>query len=217
MIDTMDNRALGRLAAALTCALGVASTAGAQPRPSTKIGPFVVDLRAAIPSFPSNVQLATSRGVGSGDLPGAGLGIDVGAHLYLVRWRAITFGIGGELLTARARSSPPDGQAITERYTSVAPQLSFNFGSAKGWSYLSGGIGPSVWSIVPNGSQPMAADKERLKTINYGGGARWFSKKHLAFTFDVRFYAINPGTPTFGFPGAPRTRLLVIGAGVSVR
>ena len=40
----------------------------------------------------------------------------------------------------------------------------------------------------------MAADEEPLKTINYGGGARWFTKTHLAFSFDVRFYAINPGT-----------------------
>jgi len=203
---------------AMAVALGIASSAAAQQRPS-RIGPFVVDLRATIPTFPSDVQLATSRGVGSSDLPGAGLGIDIGAHLYLVRWHAITFGIGGEFMTARARSTPSaaGGQAITERYTSIAPQLSFNFGSAKGWSYLSGGIGPSVWSIVPDGSQPLPADEERLKTINYGGGARWFSKKHVAFTFDVRFYAINPGTPTFGFPGGPRTTLLVIGAGVSVR
>ena len=71
--------------------------------------------------------------------------------------------------------------------------------------------------IVPDGSPPLPVDEERLKTINYGGGARWFAKRHLAFTFDVRFYAINPGTPAFGFPSSPRTTLLVIGAGASVR
>ena len=43
-------------------------------------------------------------------------------------------------------------------------------------------------------------------------------KRHLAFSFDVRFNAINPGTPFFaGALGSPRTTLLVIGAGVSVR
>ena len=36
-------------------------------------------------------------------------------------------------------------------------------------------------------------DDEPLNTINYGGGARWFIKPHVAFSFDVRFYAINPG------------------------
>jgi hypothetical protein len=56
-----------------------------------------------------------------------------------------------------------------------------------------------------------------LKTINYGGGARWFAKKHLAFSFDVRFHAINPGTASGGFPPSPRTTFLVIGAGVSVK
>ena len=101
--------------------------------------------------------------------------------------------------------------------TAIAPQLSFNFGSSTGWSYLSAGIGGARWSIVPDGALPTLADEERLKTINYGGGARWFARKHLAFTFDVRFYAINPGTPQFGLPGSPRTRLLVVGAGASVR
>ena len=28
--------------------------------------------------------------------------------------------------------------------------------------------------------------------LNYGGGARWFNSPHLAFTFDIRFYAISP-------------------------
>ena len=208
-----------RLAVVLTLAVTVCRSAIAQPPPSSRIGPFVVDLRGTFPNFPTTVPLANSRGVGSPDLPGLGLGIDVGAHLYLVRWRMITFGIGGELMAARAHSTPATagGQAITERYTSIAQQLSFNFGGKRGWSYLSGGIGPSTWSVVPDGSAPLAVDEERLKTINYGGGARWFAKEHLAFTFDVRFYAINPGTPQLGFPASPRTTLLVIGAGVSIR
>jgi hypothetical protein len=207
-----------RLAIVGMLVLAVCTRASAQP-PASRIGPFVVDVRGAFPNFPTTIQVANSRGVANTDLPGLGLGIDVAAHLYLVRWRAITFGIGGELLASRAHSTPslPGGQAITERFTSAAPQISFNFGSARGWSYLSGGIGPSTWSIVPEGSSPTPADQERLKTINYGGGARWFAKKHLAFTFDVRFYAINPGTPQFGFPGSPRTTLLVMGAGVSLR
>ena len=42
-------------------------------------------------------------------------------------------------------------------------------------------------------------------------------KSHLAFSFDVRFYAINPGTEYIGLPGSPRTTLTIIGAGVSVK
>lgn len=211
-----------RIAIVFLVLLAVCPRAAAQ-QTSPRIGPFVVDLRGTFPSFPDTVQLAESRGLNASDLPGLGIGGDIGAHVYVFRWRAVTFGIGGELMAARARSSltvaggQASGQAVTERFTSIAPQLSFNFGSAKGWSYLSGGIGPSTWSIVPAGARPLPADEERLKTINYGGGARWFAKRHLAFTFDVRFYAINPGTPQLGFPASPRTTLLVMGAGVSVR
>jgi hypothetical protein len=49
-------------------------------------------------------------------------------------------------------------------------------------------------------------------------------KSHLAFSFDVRLYAVSPGTPEPGFffnggpaPGSPRTKLMIIGAGVSVK
>jgi hypothetical protein len=59
-------------------------------------------------------------------------------------------------------------------------------------------------------------DDERIKTINYGGGARWFIKPHVAFSFDVRFYAINPSS-SGAFAASPRTTLVVIGAGVSVK
>ena len=81
----------------------------------------------------------------------------------------------------------------------------------------SGGLGQSTWSVIPAGRAPLPSDLARLKTINYGGGARWFSKTHVAFSFDVRFYAINPGPASIDFPGSPRTTMLVIGAGVSLK
>jgi hypothetical protein len=106
---------------------------------------------------------------------------------------------------------------VTERLTHVAPQVSFNFGTGDGWSYISGGIGPSLWSIVPDEGDAIEADTARRQTINYGGGARWFIKRRLAFTFDVRFYAINPAPGVFGRPPTPRTTMMVLGAGVSLR
>jgi hypothetical protein len=190
--------------------------------PPPKIGPYVVDLHATIPRFPDDQQFAQSRGMSLAELPGSGLGVQVGVHVYPLRWRAITFGIGGEFATGRAKQTPTAAQVSlrpsTERFTTLAPQLSFNFGTGNGWSYISGGVAQSTWAVVPKGQEGFAADAEKLKTINYGGGARWFMKRHLAFSFDVRFYAINPGTPFFaGALGSPRTTLLVIGAGVSVR
>ena len=168
-------------------------------------------------------QLADSRGLALGELPGIGLGIHTAAHVYLFKWRALTFGLGGSLTLTRSHSpvkplsSVETGRAVTENFTHVAPELSFNFGSGHGWSYFSGGIGPGVWSIVPDGQPPSTSDKERLETINYGGGARWFAKPHLAFSFDVRYYAIAPGSPLGALPGSPRTTLLILGAGISVK
>jgi len=190
--------------------------------PPPRIGPFVVDLHATVPRFPQDLELAQSRGMNLAELPGSGLGVRAGAHVYPLRWRAITFGIGGEFATGRARQTPQAAQTTvrpaTERLTTMAAQLSFNFGTGNGWSYISGGLGRSTWAVVPKGQEGFAADSETLKTITYGGGARWFMKSHVGFSFDVRFFAINPGTPFFaGVFGSPRTTLVVIGAGVSVK
>ena len=190
--------------------------------PPPKIGPFVVDLHATVPRFPQDLQLAQSRDMTLAELPGSGLGVLVGVHIYPLRWRAVTFGLGGEFATGRSRQTPTAAQTAirpaTERLTTITPQLSFNFGTGNGWSYISGGLGRSTWAVTPQGQEGFAADSEQLKTISYGGGARWFMKTHLAFSFDARFYAINPGTPfVAGALGSPRTTMIVIGAGVSVR
>ncbi len=138
------------------------------------------------------------------ELPGSGFGFDLNAHVYIFTWKAMTIGLGGQLTVARAHSSERvvEGQvvarAVTERLTSIAPQISFNFGTGDGWSYISGGIGPATWSIVPDVGFALPSDEERLQTINYGGGARWFVRPHLAFTFDVRFYAISRGDARAG-------------------
>lgn len=190
--------------------------------PPPRIGPYVVDLHATVPRFPQDVQLAQSRDMTLAELPGNGLGVLVGVHVYPLRWRAVTFGLGGEFATGRARQTPAAAQTIlrpaTERLTTITPQLSFNFGTGNGWSYISGGLGRSTWAVTPQGQEGFAADSEQLKTISYGGGARWFMKTHLAFSFDARFYAINPGTPYNDYPaGSPRTTLFIVGAGISVK
>jgi hypothetical protein len=193
--------------------------------PPPRIPPFVVDVHATVPRFPSDQVLADSRDMLLAELPGHGLGVQVGAHVYPLRWRAVTFGLGGEFASSHSRKTPPAPtptttillRAAEEEFRAVGSQLSFNFGKGTGWSYISGGIGKSTWSIVPEGRPAFPSDSQSLKTLNYGGGARWFSKSHLAFSFDVRFYAINPAEAYLDFPHPPRTTLLVIGAGVSVK
>ena len=197
-------------------------TSGAQDPPA-KIGPFVLDLHGTVPRFKSDdEQLARSRGLDVTELPGSGLGLHAGAHVYPFRWRAVTFGLGADVALARShhtnvQADGSAGRATTERFAHIAPQLSFNFGDGDGWSYVSGGIGTSTWAVVRDAATALPPDTERLKTINYGGGARWFIKRHLAFSFDVRFYAIDPSTAVLGLPNGPRTTLLIMGAGVSLK
>lgn len=191
--------------------------------PPPPIPRVVLDLRGAVPKFTQEAQLAESRGLQVSELPGRGLGADAGLHLYLFKWKAMTLGVGAQLTLARAVTSPqgttsaPAVRGVTERFTAITPQVSFNFGDGDGWSYISGGLGPSQRTLVPEGSAISDADEQRLRTVNYGGGGRWFFKSHMAFTFDVRFHDIDPGASFFGLPGAPRSRMLIIGAGLSLK
>lgn len=203
--------------------LGVVRPSGAQD-PPPPIPRFALDLRGSVPKFTTEDELAASRGIPQTELPSRGWGADVGLHVYVLKWKAVTFGLGGLLTLARAVKSPRPASTgvaavagLTERFTSVTPQLSFNFGDGEGWSYISGGIGPAQRTLVPLGGGISVIDEQRLRTINYGGGARWFIKSHLAFTLDVRFHQIDPTVGLLGLPGSPRSTMLIIGAGASFK
>ena len=188
------------------------------------IGPFVFDARATIARFKQDVEVAAALGVQPADLPTRGLGLVVGAHVYPVRKRSFALGLGGEILL-RARGSHtipptvedgPDGPTIITRLSAVSPQVSLNFGKRNGWSYLSGGIG---WSNLTTEFQddPFEDPESNPRTINYGGGARWFAKKHLAVSVDLRFYSISAQEATAARPGVASTRMMVFSAGVALR
>ena len=207
------------LAVAVIVVVFAPSPAVAQD-PPPPIGPFVIDARGTVPLFPKDQQLADSRGLAVGEVPGAGLGVDAGAHVYVFKWKAVTFGLGAQLTLGRSHASPAEGSGlrpVTTRYISFTPQLSLNFGSGHGWSFLSGGLGSARLSVVPDDGVETTADLTSLRTVNYGGGARWFIKPRLAFSLDVRFHQLDPGTPEAGRPGSPRMTFMVFGAGVSVK
>jgi hypothetical protein len=196
------------------------SRSAAAQDPPPPIPFFVVDVHGTTLGFPDDAQLAASRGLAPAELPGRGFGGDLAVHVFPFRYRAVTFGLGGRLMSTRAHQNQnPETllRPVTERFTYLGPQLSFNFGTGSGWSYLSGGLAASTWSVAVDGQPPSPADEERLKTLDYGGGARWFAKPHLAFSFDVRFYAVSPRSSVKGLPAGPRTTLFVIGAGVSFK
>ena len=185
------------------------------------IGPFVVDIRGAFVSVGQDAELAASRGLGPAQLPGSGLGLDIGGHIYLFRWQSITFGLGASALFASPSRSAgkndpdPSGPTVKTRFMALSPQLSFNFGDGDGWSYVSGGLGTSRMSVfVTTGDEPA---QRRAGTLNYGGGARWFIKPRLAFSFDVRMFAISPLEQTSTEPSSPRMTRVAISAGVSIK
>jgi hypothetical protein len=218
------------LAAVLAASLLAPALAHAQdvappPLLEEPISPFVVDARGVMARFKQDPTVAASLGVASTDLPTRGLGIAVGAHVYPLRTRRFALGLGGEILL-RARGTHtvppmeedgPDGPTLVTRMTAVSPQLSLNFGKRSGWSYLSGGIGWASLTSEIEFETPVESPSERRRTLNYGGGARWFAKEHLAFTFDLRFYSIGAGEAAVGEPALPAMRLMVFSAGVSVK
>jgi hypothetical protein len=236
MTSTMIDVPMRAAVVSLVVAIGSFASPLFAQDPPPRIPFAVVDVHGSIPSFPSDDPvLAASRGMNLAELPGSGLGAQFVVTVYPLRTRIVTFGIGGELAIARSRQTPRAGQLAAdlvtllrpaeESFRSLAPQISLNFGNGSGWSYLSGGLGTSTWSLAPQGLTDYSPNTDALKTINYGGGARWFIKPHVAFSFDVRFYAINPGTPgTALIQGVltplgptPRTTLLFIGAGFSLK
>jgi hypothetical protein len=198
-----------------------------QPIFDEPIGPFVVDVRGVFARFKQDAAVAAALTVEPTDLPSRGLGLVVGGHVYPLRTGSFALGLGGEILL-RARGSrqvapetepdtevpAPDSQTVVTRMTALSPQISLNFGKRNGWSYLSGGIGPASFTTELEDS-PVGDPDTRPMAINYGGGARWFAKKHLAFSLDLRFYAIRPQDATMARPAFPRKTVMVFSAGIS--
>jgi Outer membrane protein beta-barrel domain len=223
-------RAFARLFLTLFVLIGTFTIAWARPAAAQEtqpedlpIGRYVADVRFSFPKFKQDPNVASSIGVATENLPTRGLGMAVGAHWYPLRLGIVTLGIGGELSKAtRGRTTDtgtetaPAQVAVNTRFSAVSPQISFNFGARDGWSYISGGIGWSTFT-TENVDHPLPDPESSTKTINYGGGARWFAKKHLAFNFDVRFYAVNPQLATATRPGFPRMTLVALCGGISIR
>jgi opacity protein-like surface antigen len=216
------------LVAAATCL--AASTSHAQPR--APIVRLVVDVRVASAGLP------TAEGwtpvVPSGTVtPSRSLGLEAGAHVYLFRFRGGALGVGATWLMARGTTSAPEVAAepatptvanvpdVTTRLSSIVPQLSLNFGHSLGWSYLSAGLGGTkVESEAVLASSPIRftpRNSDWVKTLNFGGGARWFLTDHLGVGFDLRWHKISLLAATPTRPGAPRASLLTAGAGVVLK
>lgn len=202
-----------------TLLLSAASSALAQER--EPIGRFVADVRGSFVPYRQNADLAFANGFDPRVTPSVGLGFEAGGHFYFYRWRMITFGLGGSFhgslgdRRASENDLDPDGPTLRKTFVAVAPQLSFNFGGRDGWSYISGGPGTARLTLFPLHED--RAPGRRTSALNYGGGARWFVKEHLAFSIDLRFYAMSPLEETATEPASPRMTLMVLSIGASFK
>lgn len=199
---------------------GISDAAAQPPEP---VGPFVADVRGTLARFKEDPVLAAALNVTPTNLPTRGLGLAAGVHLYPLRRRRITLGVGGEMLVARGSrtadqtgASAVQGPTVTTRLSAVSPQVSLNFGKRDGWSYISGGIGLARLT-AERVDAPFAEGASRTRAINYGGGARWFTGPHLAFSLDLRFYTVNARAASGARPAFPRSKMMVISVGASLR
>jgi hypothetical protein len=144
---------------------------------------FVVDVRGVTFGLPTSAGLYPTVPDG-GSVPARGFGYDVGGHVYVFGLGPARIGLGANVLGVRGTA--PDATA-TMRI--VAPQVSFNFGTSDGWSYLSLGAGTARMS---------GGETASSSAINAGGGARWFISRHIAVGFDVRMHKIAADGDTMG-------------------
>ena len=204
-------------AAVLIAAAAVMAAVPAAGQTPARPGPWVLDIRGVTSAVPTDTTFYPT--LTSTIVPSRGFGVDFGGHVYLFNLGAARVGLGANVIGVRATvnaastqsESAEPGQRVTLTLRAIAPQVSFNFGSRDGWSYLSAGLGLGSVSSRTENASPGERESGRLRTVNYGGGARWFMTPRLAFGVDLRAYQLAAGD------GTPRVSVFAAGAGLSIR
>lgn len=204
------------LAGAVALAAMAAPAAGQTTSPP---GPWVVDVRAATSGVPTDLSFYPPQDATV--VPSRGFGLDVGGHVYVFTLGPARVGLGANVLIIRSTVSEPVAEADTDstrrlslNLRTVAPQISFNFGSREGWSYLSAGVGVASITSRAEGSTPGERESGQLRSVNIGGGARWFLSPRVAFAFDVRAHKIGAAG---GERPTPGVTAVAVSAGLSLR
>lgn len=197
----------------ITGVLCGAPASAQEPAPNPP-GPYVIDARGVVSGLPTSDGFLPVVPTDTA-LPSRGFGFDLGAHVYLFGFGRSRVGVGANVIRVRGRavSDMATLPSVEGTFTALAPQVSFNFGTEEGWSYLSAGYGTGQveMTAAPSTAPARTRDSGRLGSINYGGGARWFLVARVAFGFDVRFHRLSAGSAT---PGAT---LVAASVGLSVR
>jgi opacity protein-like surface antigen len=193
----------GLRAIALAGVLAGAPASAQTPGPGAP-GPYVIDLRGALASFPATGTFYPTVPAGT-VVPSRGFGLDVGAHVYPLSLKRARVGVGASLLVARGTTTSADAgttdplQRIPDMTTTarlVSPQLSINFGTRDGWSTISAGYDAGRLTSRASGSVDAEGESGTLTGFNVGGGARWFISSRFAVGFDIRWHSLS-GTKLF--------------------
>lgn len=206
--------------AVLGVIVAIGSAAPALAQQNAPLPPWAIDLRGFTTKLTGDATTAADLFVSASDLPARGFGAAVGGQIYVRRSRDRAVGVGVEALLGRGRSQILDGSGaavatIEDRVQGVAGVISVNFGHRDGWSYLSAGIGPLRLETFTGPAPPARQPGKTI--VDVGGGARWFTTRHLAFCFDVRLYLAKAIASTPTVPGRGKKSLLVLSAGVAIK
>lgn len=194
---------------------------------------LALDARGTFARLGQDAISAAGLGIVKTVLPAKGFGLTGGAHIYPIRARGFALGLGGEAVLARASDEPvnattkkPGGVVYHRRLRGISGQVSFNFGRTRGWSYLTVGMGPTSFetyrtttstSTTSTSTSAVVLDGLRPKTLNFGGGARWFNWDHLALSLDVRYYRTRAAIATPNTVARDNKSILVLSAGFAIK
>jgi hypothetical protein len=199
----------------LLCGAGAVSAQARDP-----VGPFVVDVRGLTASLPTSEGWVPALPEGT-IVPSRGYGLDLGAHVYPVRWGPARVGLGGALTVARGTGTTDTvegAQDVVTRSSTLAPQISLNFGHRQGWSHLSFGYGlAKVSSEASGGLLPAStSDPGWGGAMNFGGGARWFVTEHVGVGFEARWHVMGAREASPTSAAAPGATLFHLAVGISI-
>lgn len=210
-----------------SCVLGcLALAAPAAAQQTEPLPTFAADLRGIFARHKVEPDIAKGLEVEKTNLPVRSFGVVGGAHVYPLRGRKVSLGLGGNIVFARGSrtldteaagvATPTKGPTVRRHFTAFSPEISLNFGHRNGWSYISGGLFGRSKLYLDLADKPASAPPYR-QTLNYGGGARWFTTEHLAFSVDFRWYSVAEQPGATGVVFQPRTTLLVLSGGLSIK
>lgn len=200
---------LGRTLCVALLTLLVSSRAQAQGLTPGPPGPHVIDVRGTTLGVPQK-SIFYPAIPATTVIPARGFGLQAGAHVLPLAWGPRRIGFGAHVFLSRATAvtptstktstdpttgktitTPIEGPDIAVSTRLVMPEMTINFGTSRGWSYVGFGAGPIRVRSEAAGVGVLTTTKV---SGSVAGGARWFITDHLGVGFDLRLMTLSTRT-----------------------